>query len=420
MLCWGGAAPAEGFSAVAPESYRTMVPERFEVVLYLDCGAAKVAQGDGAMTIRRQRGEPLPSGPGLDPSLSMDADPMMLEYRVAGLSEGTDHILGLTWFDEQNRGRRQTVLLNGAPVLADARPIAYEGPSQAQPKPHPYAGAATPARVQFVLPPEHIRDGRMRIQIEKLAGPDAVLSELWIARRAEPAAAKQVLLVSGQDYPGHRWRETGPALARFLAEDRRLEVTVCESPYVLGLSHLDRYDAVFLHFKNYAADLPSTAAMHENLARYLADGGGLGLSHFGCGAMEEWPGFEQWAGRVWNGEGHDPRGPFSVRIVDSAHSITRGLNDFETDDELYFCLRGAPSVRVLCSAFSRVKQADQPQALAYRPGRGRVFLCTLGHDVRAYDAAGVRQLYRQGTAWAAGLDPAPTKPPPQKPETESP
>ncbi len=129
------------------------------------------------------------------------------------------------------------------------------------------------------------------------------------------------------------------------------------------------------------------------------------LSHFACGAMEEWPSFVELAGRVWDGTGHDPRGPFTVRVVDRDHPVTRGLEDFRTDDELYFCLGGSPEIHLLCEARSKVRKADQPQAFVFQPGKGRVFMCTLGHDLGAYDAVDVQRLYRQAAGWAAGLEP---------------
>ena len=144
-------------------------------------------------------------------------------------------------------------------------------------------------------------------------------------------------------------------------------------------------------------------AMHARLTQYLHNGGGMCMSHFACGAMEEWPEFVGLAGRVWNGKGHDPRGPFTVRVVDAGHPVTRGLGDFETFDELYFCLHGDPEIHLLCDARSKVKNALQAQAFTYQPGKGRVFMCTLGHDLQAYESAGTRTLYRQAAAWCSGL-----------------
>lgn len=377
--------------ALLPGKFDVNTPKRFEVAAYLDCGSQnKVEQG--GITIECLNGKSWNSDPGTDPSLSVCFAPSSLDFAISGLEAGTDYILGMTWWDAGLDGRRQSVAINGREVLPDTRAIAYD------------ENKATPTRIRFALLPGHIGDGPMKLSIRKVAGPNAVNSELWIMRRKQAAAGKQVLLVSGQDFPGHHWRKTGPVVADIIEADPRMEVTICETPYALGLAHLDAYDVVFMHFKNYEGPLPSTKAMHENLDRYVRAGGGMCLSHFACGAMEEWPQFVELSGRVWNGEGHDKRGPFTVRVVDRNHPITRGLDDFQTDDELYFCLKGSPEIHLLCDAHSKVKKADHPQAFVIQPGRGRVFLCTLGHDVKAYDAGEVRQLYRRATAWAAGLE----------------
>ena len=171
-----------------------------------------------------------------------------------------------------------------------------------------------------------------------------------------------------------------------------------------GLKHLDAYDLIFVHFKNYENHTPSTQVMQDNLKQFVMNGGGMCLSHFACGAFMEWPEFVNLSGRIWSRGGHDPRRPFTVKVVDQKHPITRGLGaEFQTDDEVYWCLTGEPDIHLLCNAMSTVKKANQPQALVFEPGKGRTFLCTLGHDVKAFDANEVKQLYRQGAAWAAGL-----------------
>jgi type 1 glutamine amidotransferase len=92
-----------------------------------------------------------------------------------------------------------------------------------------------------------------------------------------------------------------------------------------------------------------------------------------------------------------------VQIVDHDHAVTRGLSDFGTDDELYTCLVGDAPIHLLAQAKSKVDQQQHPQAFVRDFGKGRVFLTTLGHDVRAFtNNPAVGQLIRQGTAWAAG------------------
>lgn len=58
---------------------------------------------------------------------------------------------------------------------------------------------------------------------------------------------------------------------------------------------------------------------------------------------------------------------------------------------------------MLAKATSKVDSKDYPMVLVNHYGQGRVFLCLLGHDVKALSVEAVQELYRRGTAWAAGL-----------------
>ncbi|MHC4680949.1 MAG: hypothetical protein ACYTEK_19885, partial [Planctomycetota bacterium] len=42
--------------------------------------------------------------------------------------------------------------------------------------------------------------------------------------------SKKVLIVTGIDYPGHKWKLTAPILAEAIAADNRLAVTITEEP----------------------------------------------------------------------------------------------------------------------------------------------------------------------------------------------
>jgi uncharacterized protein len=225
-------------------------------------------------------------------------------------------------------------------------------------------------------------------------------------RAGEPTNNRaRILLVTGQDYPGHPWKLTAPALALELRKDARLEVVTVEDPHFLDSEALARYDVVVLHFMNWEQASPGEKA-RENLRRFVESGKGLVLVHFACGAWQDWPGFADLAGRAWDPKmrPHDPRGVFQVKITDGEHPITRGLDGFETDDELYTCLAGSCPIHVLASARSSVDGKDYPMAFVLNYGKGRVFHSVLGHDLRAITVPGVAALYRRGTAWAAGLD----------------
>jgi len=222
-------------------------------------------------------------------------------------------------------------------------------------------------------------------------------------------AAKRVLIVTGEDYPGHKWKLTTPVLKDQIAKDARLAVDVSEDLNTLRSPELHGYDAVVLHFKNYDPEVPGRAGF-DNLAKFVERGGGVVLVHFACGAFQEFKDdFAKLAGRAWNPKmrGHDPRGEFQVNIVDADHPITRGMESFKTDDELYTCLDGDTPIKVLAQSQSTVDRKQYAMAFVLQYGEGRVFHCPLGHDVKAFSFPAVGELFRRGTAWVAGLQPVP-------------
>ena len=235
----------------------------------------------------------------------------------------------------------------------------------------------------------------------------AVLAWAVSAYAADEAkAVKRVLIVTGQDYPGHKWQETAPVLAKALGADSRLRVSVSEDPKSLASPDLGHYDAVVLHFMNWEQPDPGPEA-RANLKRFVEGGKGLMLVHFACGAFQEWPEFRDLAGRSYDPKmrPHDPFGTFRVDITEVKHPITKGMKPFETTDELYTCLAGERPVEVLATARSKVDGKDYPMAFAFAYGAGRVFHSPLGHDAAGFGNAGVAELLRRGCAWVAGLDP---------------
>ena len=221
----------------------------------------------------------------------------------------------------------------------------------------------------------------------------------------EQAPPIRVLIVTGVDYRGHHWQETAPALRDVLQQDERFEVQIINDPEGLASDDVFQYDAILLHFKNYEP-LKRGEKAKENLTKFVQGGKGLVILHFACGAFEDWPEFRNLAGKVWDQKtSHDPRGPFTVKITNTEHPITRPMQDFQADDELYICLVGQRPVEVLATARSKKTDKDHPMAFVFEYGRGRVFHTPLGHDVKAIQMPGVAELIRRGSAWAAGREP---------------
>jgi hypothetical protein len=226
---------------------------------------------------------------------------------------------------------------------------------------------------------------------------------------ATAADKARVLIVTGDDVPAHDWRATTPVTREILEADPRLEVFVAEDPAILESSTLGSYAAVVLNFRTPPPRDPSEKA-RENLSRYVEEGGGLVVLHFGVFAFSEWPQYRDIVGRVWVGRsgaaersGHGSRGSFKVRVVDRAHPACEGLEDFETDDELYAKLHGDAPIHVLVDAHSEWSGAREPIAWTREFGKGRVLVNVLGHDAKARNAPPFAALLRRGTAWVAGL-----------------
>ena len=371
---------------------RIFAPNGHEEIAYLDCGASAEVRGNGGVIIRRTAGQSYRFGGGASPQHSIDHG-NEVSYEISGLDANSDYVLGFSAWDADLGNRRQSVTVNGTVMLPAFSPLAY------------HADKPTCTRIHLPLPRAITAGGKAVVTMACLAGPNAVISELWLLRRTATAPAKRVVILTGDDFPGHLWRETGPEYAKLLRSDPRLEVTISESPALLGSAVLASYDAVFLDFKNYNNRIPTAALLWKNFEQYIQNGGGLVIAHFGCGALQEWSGFVNVSGRVWDPQkrGHDPYGEFLVRILQTGHPVTKDIADFTTTDELYTCLAGDTQIDVLAEATSKVDQSTQPMAFVLTPGKGRVFNSPLGHNLGALKAQGVRDLYLNATRWAAGL-----------------
>jgi type 1 glutamine amidotransferase len=245
--------------------------------------------------------------------------------------------------------------------------------------------------------------------------PGGVSSTLPVEEQAAQPAGKptHTLIVTGHNHPAHNWRETTAALKEILAP-AGFQMDVTESPDSLATTDLSSYQLLVLNYCNWERPGLSDAAKAK-LVDYLSKGGGLTIIHFANGAFHfslpnaaasDWPEYRKICRRVWDHakgkSGHDPYGPFRVSITERQHPITQGMVTFETTDELYFNQQGELPIEPLATAHSKITGKDEPLALAYEYGQGRVFQTLLGHDAAAIRQAG--ELIRRGSVWAAGRE----------------
>ncbi|MCK5862314.1 MAG: ThuA domain-containing protein, partial [Candidatus Hydrogenedentes bacterium] len=374
-------------------------PDGYQIVTYLNCGAPQRPLASAAPSITLLSGLAY-TFPGIEGAVATAAfHEEQVVYKISKLNPKTDYVLGFTWWDADNSGRRQSVRFSEDgttwdTVLPAAPPLTYSKDKSSW------------ARVLLPLTAPYGKTGILQVAFVNEAGPNAVVNEIFLLERIAPAKPKRVVIVTGDDYTGHDWRATAPELAAVLREDDRLEVSINECPAFYGSPLLKHYNATVLHFKNYEERIPLNDECLEGLADYVAAGNGLVIVHFGCGAFQDNTGFVSVAGRIWNPalRGHDPHGTFKVHISNKDHPVTKNIESFETTDELYTCLDGNTPITVLCDAVSTVDKQRYPMAFVVEETGGRVFHSVLGHDPAAFHPAEIRDLYRQAALWAAGLE----------------
>ena len=222
------------------------------------------------------------------------------------------------------------------------------------------------------------------------------------AADAKPAKIK-ILLITGDDVGPHKWRETTEATRDVLVACGKFDVKVSEDPLILeSATALKNYDLIFLNYYNTKpVTLPDAAK--ENLLNFVKGGKGFAVSHLATGAFKGWEDFQKLVGRYWvmGKSGHGPRAPFKVNIKNQDHPITKGMQDFEADDELYAKLLGDVPINVLATADSDWSKQTEPLAFTLEYGQGRVFNEAFGHDVKAIKTEAVAKLIQRGCEWAA-------------------
>lgn len=141
------------------------------------------------------------------------------------------------------------------------------------------------------------------------------------------------------------------------------------------------------------------------LESFLKRGGGIVTMHDGmCSDDAKW--FAQMVGGAkQHGERNSSTGALRVTFVDTTHDITRGIPDFDIDDEAFFLLTTTPELHPLATSVIPSTKEVVPQIwTAERTLTGgkpfRSFVYMLGHSYKNWSMPEVQTLMLRGIAWA--------------------
>jgi len=225
-----------------------------------------------------------------------------------------------------------------------------------------------------------------------------------LAQSAESPAKIQALLITGDDVaPAHDWREISGATRDVLVATERFDVRVCEDPLILeSATALEAYDVIV--FTMFNRSLPMLSDLgKKNLVNFVQGGKGFYVQHLASASYGDWEEFGKMCGRHWvmGTSGHGPRSVFECNITKTAHPITKGMKDFEIDDELYAKLQGDGPIVALVTADSDWSNRIEPILFTCSHGKGRCVHNALGHDRKAITNPGCEKLIARGVEWAA-------------------
>lgn len=169
--------------------------------------------------------------------------------------------------------------------------------------------------------------------------------------------------------------------------------------------HLEDADLVVFMglFTAAIGEYSSLEARHEEaFARYVSSGKPLLMHHGAIASYDDSEIFIRLIGINWTWSGehpsqHSPIGTYRVKINRPDHPLVEGVSDFELFDELYFDLASQPGVdpQVLATAEFEGRELPMVQVIESGriPGAGRLVYLANGHDLRAFEAPALRQLW---------------------------
>ena len=222
------------------------------------------------------------------------------------------------------------------------------------------------------------------------------------AEGAQKPAKIKALVITGADVSVHPWREISETTREILVKSGKFDVKVCEDPHILeSAAALEGYDVIV--FLIYTRPTIPVEAL-ENLLNAVKGGKGFFVQHLASASFAKWEEFGKLCGRKWvmGKSGHGPRSVFKSDIVNKEHPITKGLSDFDTDDELYAKLQDTgKKIDILVTADSDWSKNAEPLIFTSKHGAGRVVHNGYGHDRKALMTPNVQKLIARGVEWAA-------------------
>ncbi|MBT3201279.1 MAG: ThuA domain-containing protein [Phycisphaerales bacterium] len=231
------------------------------------------------------------------------------------------------------------------------------------------------------------------------------------ADKASPAAGgktavkpiRVIILVGGHGYDKKNFEKAWGGHADITCEVWK------GKPYTL-FDDISKFDYDVIMTFNLSSGI--TEKQKANFLALLGKGVGMVAWHHSLANCQNWAEYEKIVGcKYWmkpgekeckkvgkSGYAHDR---YQMKIADADHPITKGMKDFQIDDESYYNQTfTTDAMKVLVT--TEHPKSDKPIAWTNDYKGARIFGYQGGHDAKAWNNPGHRRLLGNGIRWAAG------------------
>jgi type 1 glutamine amidotransferase len=225
-----------------------------------------------------------------------------------------------------------------------------------------------------------------------------VAATVAFAMTGAPGRAGEVTKVLMVQGGGHDWKNHFPILADILRKTGDFTVTMSEDLNELKADNIKKYDLVLFYGSGNNFKDPE---QEKGLCDFVRGGGAYAGIHSATDSFKKSDAYWELVGGRFAGHGG---GKYTVYIYDKEHPITKGLEDFEIQDETY---RHRYHPNACIRALTRMSRGKERQCMGWVQyyGKGRVFYTSNGHGRAAWVNPHFQRLAVRGMYWAAGREP---------------
>lgn len=205
-------------------------------------------------------------------------------------------------------------------------------------------------------------------------------------------AAEKVKVLWLRGGPVHDWRNNPPIVKAVLESTNDFEVTFTENLDDLK-ERIKQFDVLAV----YTTGMELNKEQETGMCDFVHNGGGFVGIHSASDSFKNSDRYWEMLGGRFSGHGG---GKYTVYIYDKDHPITKGLKDFQIQDETY---RHNFHKNAQMRSLVRMSRGNERQSMGWVSdyGKGRLFYTGLGHDRPAWSNPSFQRLVVRAMYWAA-------------------